>query len=97
MLFHQWKDFTIHPLDSSRIRSRAERLNNLGGDGAFVVQISTILVRDDIFECMEIADGGHVTIWTRDKVWFLTRDGVGGQIEKLRYIPRHPPSEIGTG
>src|ERR1044071_1571869 len=43
-------------------------------------------------DCMEIDDAGRVTIWTKQKVWFLTRDGADGRIEKLRYVPRHPPS-----
>ena len=91
MLFHDWKDFITYPLDSTRVRSRAERLNTSAPHGAAVIPLSTVLVGNDTFECMEIDDKGHVTIWTIDKVWFLTREGVGGQIEKLRYVPRHPP------
>jgi len=59
--------------------------------GAIIDQ--AFLVKDgDIFECMEIDDFGHVTIWTSQKIWFLVRDGSSGGIEKLRYVPRHPPT-----
>jgi hypothetical protein len=92
MLFHEWKEFITYPANSSHVRSRAERMDVPGPQGAAIIQISTIVVGEDSFDCMEINDAGHVTIWTKEKVWFLTREGVGGQIEKLRYVPRHPPN-----
>ena len=92
MLFHEWKEFITYPADSSRVRSRAERMNVPGPQGSAVILLSTIVVGDDTFDCMEIDDAGRVTIWTKQKVWFLTRDGADGRIEKLRYVPRHPPS-----
>jgi len=110
MLFHEWKEFITYPLDSNRIRSRAERFDTskgfkLGPDGKYpsdysdgkgekpaVIPLSTIIVGDDVFECMEISDSGWVVIWTREKVWYLAREGNSSQIEKLRYVPRHPPS-----
>ncbi len=92
MLFQEWKEFITYPTDSSRVRSRAKRMGLSGGQSAAVIPLSLIIGGDDTFDCMEIDDYGHVTIWTKQKVWFLTRDGVGGQIEKLRYVPRHPPT-----
>jgi len=62
-----------------------------GNDRAAVIPLSTVIFGDDIFECMDVDDFGHVLIWTRDKVWFLNREGINGGIEKLRYLPRHPP------
>ena len=91
MLFHEWTEFVTYPTDSSRVRSRAERLDTSHSAGA-VVPLATILNNGDVFECMEIEDSGWVIIWTRNKVWFLAREGQGGRIEKLRYVPRHPPA-----
>src|SRR5262245_50084892 len=58
---------------------------------ACVIALSTIVRGADEFECMEVSDYGDVFIWTREKVWFITREGNDWQIEKLRFVPRHPP------
>lgn len=94
MLFNEWQDFITHPLDSSRVKSRKDRLDTTQGT---IIPISMLLRGSDEFECMEITDLGDVTVWTRDKVWFLVREGTGQQIEKLRYIPRHPTAPSGFG
>ena len=60
------------------------------GRGAIIDQ-KFVVSCDDEFECLEIDDFGHVTIWTRKKVWLLTRTGHQSGIEKLIYVPRHPP------
>jgi len=61
-----------------------------GAERLVVIPMSNVVVKDDVFECMEIDDLGYVTIWTKDRVWFLVREGNGGLIEKLRYVQRHP-------
>jgi len=63
---------------------------------AAIIPFSLIVSEGDEFDCMEVTDYGHVHIWTRDKVWFLTREGNNFQIEKLRYVPRHPPQSPGS-
>ncbi len=60
-------------------------------DNGAVVRIEDILWDDDVFEAMEIDDLGHVLIWTRDRVWFLQRQGRDLTVEKLIFLPRHPP------
>jgi hypothetical protein len=62
---------------------------------AAVIPLSMIVLEGDEFECMEVSDYGHVFIWTQEKVWFITREGNDWQIEKLRYVPRHPPRSGG--
>lgn len=110
MLFREWKDFVVYPGNSSRVRSREERLNTAGAfhaapDGRYppamwekpiseraaVISSSYILRDGDTFECMQIDDSGYVLIWTRNKVWFIAREGDNDVVEKLRYYPRHPP------
>jgi hypothetical protein len=106
MFFKEWKEFVVYPVDSSRVKSREQRLDianasRIGIDGRYpagkssemgcVIPLTQIEREGDVFECMEVADYGHVYIWTRDKVWFLAREGNYGRIEKLRYVPRHPP------
>jgi hypothetical protein len=56
-----------------------------------VYPLSKILSGGDTFECMEVSDYGHVYIWTRQKVWFIVHEGIEGRVEKLKYVPRHPP------
>ena len=96
MLSREWQDFIIYPLDSTRVRSRAERVDLSPREGAVVCPRSTILRWEDVFEGMEIGEHGQVTIWTRDKVWFLATDGNEDRIEKLRFLPRHPPTPDGN-
>ena len=45
----------------------------------------------------KIEIGPNVTIWTRDQVWFLVREGINGKIEKLRYVPGNPPTAETVG
>jgi hypothetical protein len=63
-----------------------------GTDRLAVIPISIIVQKDDIFDCMEIGDSGCVTIWTKQRVWFLAREGNDGIVEKLRYVQRNPPN-----
>lgn len=107
MLFHEWTDFVVYSLAPNRVRSMSDRLDvstayRIGNDGRYATDYSprssrgavvdcSMVLAGDVFECMEVDEGGRVTIWTRDKVWFLTREGSGGCIEKLRYVPRNPP------
>ena len=56
-----------------------------------MIPLPTIICGDDVFESMEVDHFGYVMIWTRDKVWFLAREGDNGQGEKLRFLPRHAP------
>jgi hypothetical protein len=97
MLYREWKDFVTFSVDAGRIRSRVERLDTGLREGVATISLSTILTGEDVFECMEIEDDGYVMIWTRDKVWFLAREGNGGRIEKLRYVPRNPPTPKNAG
>ena len=62
---------------------------------ACVIPLSLVVQDGDTFECMEINEQGHVCVWTREKVWFLTREGNDSKVEKLRYVPRHPPMTAG--
>jgi len=111
MLFNEWKEFVTYPGDSTRIKSREQRLDTsnafrigpdgkyspeMSAEGAAVIPLSMIVSEGDKFDCMEVTDHGHVNIWTRDKVWFLTREGNDWRIEKLRYVPRHPPKSSGS-
>jgi hypothetical protein len=41
---------------------------------------------------MEVTDYGDVLIWTRQKVWLLLRRDTA-KMEKLIYVPRHPPKD----
>jgi len=61
-----------------------------------VISRSLVVWAGDEFECMEITDFGHVFIWTREKVWFITVEGNRRQIEKLRYVPRNPGQSAGS-
>ena len=98
MIYYEWKEFVTCPLDSEHIRSRAERLDTSLREGVWrSPPLSTILGPGDVFECMKVGDFGEVMIWTRDRVWFLAREGYGGQIEKLRYVPRNPPGAKDLG
>jgi hypothetical protein len=87
MIYREWNEFVTCPLDSERVRSRAERLDTRLREGVAVIPLSTILAEGDVFECMEVGDCGDVTIWTRDKVWFLAREGNGGKIENYVMCP----------
>ncbi len=55
-----------------------------------VVPETNFVASDDEFEAMEINAIGHVTIWTRDYVFGIIRDG---NAERFRGFPRHPPGE----
>jgi hypothetical protein len=50
--YYEWRDFIVHPLDSSRVRSRAERMDLSSREGSVVYPRSTILRGGDVFECM---------------------------------------------
>ena len=114
MLFKEWKEFVTYPGDSSRVKSREQRLDTskafrIGAGGEYppelhqgptaervaVIPLSKLVSGDDAFECMEVTDHGYVCIWTRNKVWYLSREGNEGRIEKLRYVLRHPPKPSG--
>ena len=49
-------------------------------------------ILNQVFEVMEVTDTGNVTIWTTDRVVFLSR--LGG-IEKMIAVRRHPPDVNG--
>jgi len=44
------------------------------------IQIESVLRDGDEFEAMEVDDFGDVTIWTRDRVWYI-----GLSLRKIRY------------
>ena len=94
MLFRQWQDFILYPLDPDRVNSLEDRLDISKADQrtGFIFTFESAVQSDDIFEVTEISEYGHVMIWTRDKVWCLVREGNNAGMEKMRYVPRHPPT-----
>ena len=107
MIFREWQEFVTYPLDPNRVRTKAERLDTSeafrrGLDGKYpqdckpsssratIIDLGMIVYDGDVFERMEVTDQGDVLIWTHEKVWMLLRKNTAG-IEKLIYVPRHPP------
>lgn len=95
-LFNCWVDFVIQFFHPGDIWTLEERLNTLQavdprspsyevGMKAIIFEHDVLSFRDDELEVMEVTDTGRVTIWTKDRVWFVDHD------EKLRFVPRHPP------
>jgi hypothetical protein len=109
MIFREWQDFVTYPLDPDRVRTKGERLDTSaafrrGLDGKYpqdygpsssrgaIVDLGMIVYESDVFESMEVNDYGDVLVWTRHKVWLLLRRNTAG-MEKLIYVPRHPPQD----
>lgn len=107
MLFTQYQEFIVFPLDPDKVKSQQDRLNTGQGfrvntNGVYppdytpsseqgaVVPIEHIVFDNDQFEAMEVTDSGHVNIWTRDRVWFLMREGSNNQIERMKFVQRNP-------
>jgi hypothetical protein len=107
MIFREWQEFVTYPLDPDRVRTKAERLDTSaafrrGRDGKYpqdyeaassrgaIIDLGIIVYDGDDFESMEVNDYGDVLVWTRQKVWLLLRKNTAG-MEKLIYVPRHPP------
>ena len=104
MIYKTYQEFVTYPLFPDKVKSLEDRLDihkayrKLNGrypeeyspnsEKGAIIEIDTILNEDDSFEAMEITDFGYVTIWTKNKVWFLTRDH--GKLERLKYIARNP-------
>ena len=62
------------------------------GSAKLVTQ-AIVVDEDDDFEQMAVGEFGDITIWTRDKVGCIRRSH---GLEKLIYVPRHPPSNAGS-
>src|SRR5258707_962514 len=109
MIFREWQEFVTYPLNPDRVRTKAERLDTSvafrrGRDGKYpqdyeapsskgaIIDLAMIVSDGDVFESMEVTDYGDVLIWTRQKVWLLLRMNTSG-MEKLIYVPRHPPNQ----
>ena len=100
MLYNKWRDFVIWPTHPERVSTADERLDTSciranadehpADSAAQLVTQTTIVDKDDDFEQMAVGEYGDVTIWTRDKVWCVRR---AHGMEKLMYLPRHPPCE----
>jgi hypothetical protein len=109
MVFREWQEFVTYPLDPNRVRTKAERLDTRGAfrrgiDGKYpqdyessssraaIIDLGMIVYDGDVFERMEVTEYGDVLVWTRQKVWLLLRKNTAG-MEKLIYVPRHPPKD----
>lgn len=107
MIFKEYQEFVVYPLQADKVRHREDRLNiehgfRINCAGAYpqdyspssekgaVVPLQHIVLEHDQFEAMQVSDSGHVTIWTRDRVWFLVHEGNDQQIERMKYVPRNP-------
>ena len=106
MLYEEWIDFVIYPLDSNRVLTREQRLDTsnavrvsdkdytptIGTEKGTIYPKESVFFdfNNDKFEAMAIDNYGGVVIWTTKKVWFLLNDR---GLEKLKYVPRHPDSE----
>lgn len=98
ILYNKWHDFVIWPTHPDRVSTAEERLDTsyirtdshgqLTNNAARLVTQKTIVDEDDNFEQMSVEEFGDITIWTRDKVWCVRR---ANGMEKLMYLPRHPP------
>jgi hypothetical protein len=103
MIFREWHDFVMWPTNPDRVSTADERLDTscVGADScdqpekasAKLVTQAIIVDEDDDFEQMAVGEFGDITIWTRDKVWCIRRSH---GLEKLMYVPRHPPSHAGS-
>lgn len=104
-LFQKWVNFVIDPLKPGCITSLKERIDTSCGvdprSPEYKPAMRAIIFEHDILpplaefandelDMMEITLYGAVTIWTRNRVWFVANEA--GHIEKLRFVPRHPPA-----
>lgn len=106
MLYKEWIDFVIYPLDSNRVLTREQRLDTsnairvtdpnytptLGTEKGTIFTKEQIIFDfdNDEFEAIAIGYTGSVTIWTRKRVWALFKFEA---VEKLRFLPRNPDSD----
>ena len=102
MLYKEWIDFIVYPSDSTKVKTREERLftqNAVSQDeriknpetrrqSGFIVSWNDYDFADDIFEAMWVDDNGNVIVWTEKRVWSLHRR-IDGK-EKMTYVPRNP-------
>ncbi len=101
ILYREWHDFVIWPTHPDRISTAGERLDtscidadshaHSGNSSAKLVTQATVVDAEDNFERMAVGEFGDITIWTRDKVWCIRR---AHGMEKLMYLPRHPPPHM---
>ncbi len=106
-IFHKWVNFVVHPSKPGCIYSFEERLDTSSAvdprSPEYSFGMKAIIFEQGVFspfdgfsndelEAMEITRYGAVTIGTMQRVWFVTNEA--GRIEKLRYVERHPPSDI---
>lgn len=105
MIYREWIDFVIFPLDPNKVLSQKTRLDTstavrvsdpnytpeLATQEGVIFEKEIILFDDDEFEAIGITDYGDVCIWTKKRVWTLFRRISG--MEKMTYVPRHPDSE----
>ena len=60
---------------------------------AKLVTKAIVVDEDDDVEQMAVGECGDIPIWTRDQVGCMRRSH---GLEKLIYVPRHPPSHAGS-
>jgi hypothetical protein len=100
-IYSNWVDFITYPLQPDRVKTEAERLDTRHAapsraapalldnrDQPFIVSSEELQMTGDEFEAMEIDGHGNVTIWGKKYVYHLNR---GFGMEKLVFLPRHPP------
>ena len=96
MLYKQWVNIAIYPLEPDHIQSREQRLSTENLMDAFgddyhpgepgFLTLSPMLLENEQFEAMEIDDYGHVIIWTNKRVLSILQDR---GIEKVWALPRN--------
>jgi hypothetical protein len=83
MIFREWHDFVMWPTNPDRISTADDRLDTscVGADScdppekgsAQLVTQAVVVDENDDFEAMAVGEFGDITIWTRDKVWWIRR------------------------
>ena len=112
MLYYYWVNFVQKAyFDGERCNTRADRLNVFGAVNTrtekvpleelwrrgLIVTQEDISYPGDMFEAMRVDDYGHVTIWTRNRVWFMRLEGAEVIIEKLQCVDRNPSENEVSG
>ncbi len=104
MLFNEWVDFVVYPLDSNKVLNREQRLDTskaiyvtdldytpeIGTEKGTIFTKDQIIFdfEDDEFETMWVSETGKIVIWTKKRVWTLYCRIDG--MERMIYLPRNP-------
>ena len=77
---------------STAVDTRKEKveLEELWERGWLITLDFILFDSEDSFEAMRVDKTGHVTVWTKKRVWFTRFQGDEVVVDKMVYVDRNP-------